>query len=82
MNALLSTFQANMNNAINEYASQIATKFNINQDELVQLWNNMNDSPVKGLKKPKKVKKKSKDKEKKSKEKDKKKSKSKAKTDG
>tara|TARA_Y100000996_G_scaffold282151_1_gene222680 strand:- start:1293 stop:1946 length:654 start_codon:yes stop_codon:yes gene_type:complete len=66
MNALLSTFQANMNNAINEYASQIATKFNINQDELVQLWNNMNDSPVKGLKKPKKVKKKSKGKKKKS----------------
>ena len=66
MNALLSTFQANMNNAINEYASQIATKFNINQEELVQLWNNMNDSPVKGLKKPKKVKKKSKGKKKKS----------------
>ena len=66
MNALLSTFQANMNNAINEYASQIAIKFNINQEELVQLWNNMNDSPVKGLKKPKKVKKKSKGKKKKS----------------
>ena len=58
MNALLSTFQSNMNNAINEYALQIATKFNINQDELIQIWNNMNDAPVKEIKKPKKPKKK------------------------
>ena len=58
MNALLSTFQSNMNNAIQEYALQISTKFELNQDDLIQIWNNMNDAQVKGLKKPKKTKKK------------------------
>ena len=61
MNSILSTMNSAMNVAVKEFASKISENHpEISVESLMLIWNEMSDSPIKGLKKPKKSKSKSK----------------------
>lgn len=63
MNSILSTMNSAMNVAVKEFASKISEQHpEISVENLMLIWNEMSDSPIKGLKKPKKSKSKSKNK--------------------
>ena len=61
MNSILSTMNSAMNVAVKEFASKISEQHpEISVENLMLIWNEMSDSPIKGLKKPKKSKSKNK----------------------
>ena len=54
MNSILSTMNSAMNVAVKEFASKISEQHpEISVENLMLIWNEMSDSPIKGLKKPK-----------------------------
>ena len=53
MNPILSTLKSALDVAIAEFANNIAKKHpEISTDDLMAIWSEMGDSPIKGLKKP------------------------------
>lgn len=53
MNPILSTLKSALDVAIAEFANNIAKKHpEITTEDLMSIWNEMGDSPIKGLKKP------------------------------